>query len=204
MPELRAVLFDLDGVLIESYEVWLSLLQALAAKLGYAPVTREAFAAGWGQGIQADVATIFTGQTVPELEQLYADHFEEHLERLEVADGVADVFAAIRARGLRSAVITNTPASMARALVARAGATPDVLIGGTDVAEAKPAPDMVLLACDRLGVAPGAAIVVGDTEYDRKAAQAAGARFAGIGIDGEVRFARVAELGAWLAGLRDG
>jgi HAD superfamily hydrolase (TIGR01509 family) len=204
MPELRAVLFDLDGVLIESYEVWLSLLQALAAKLGYPPVTREAFAAGWGQGIQADVETIFTRQTVPELEQLYADHFEEHLDRLEVADGVADVFTAIRARGLRSAVITNTPAGMARALVARAGATPDVLIGGTDVVEAKPAPDMVLLACRRLGVAPGAAIVVGDTEYDRKAAQAAGARFAGVGIDGEVRFARVAELGAWLAGVCDG
>jgi HAD superfamily hydrolase (TIGR01509 family) len=204
MPELRAVLFDLDGVLIESYEVWLSLLQALAAKLGYPPVTREAFAAGWGQGIQADVETIFTRQTVPELEQLYADHFEEHLDRLEVADGVADVFTAIRARGLRSAVITNTPAGMARALVARAGGTPDVLIGGTDVVEAKPAPDMVLLACRRLGVAPGAAIVVGDTEYDRKAAQAAGARFAGVGIDGEVRFARVAELGAWLAGVCDG
>jgi phosphoglycolate phosphatase/AHBA synthesis associated protein len=204
MPELRAVLFDLDGVLIESYEVWLSLLQALAAKLGYPPVTREAFAAGWGQGIQADVATIFTRQTVPELEQLYADHFEDHLDRLEVADGVAEVFAAIRARGLRSAVITNTPAGMARALVARTGGTPDVLIGGTDVAEAKPAPDMVLLACRRLGVAPAAALVVGDTEYDRLAAAAAGARFAGVGIEGEVRFARVAELGAWLAGLGDG
>jgi HAD superfamily hydrolase (TIGR01509 family) len=201
---LRAVLFDLDGVLIESYEVWFSLLRAVAAKLGYPEVTRAAFAASWGQGIQADVETIFTRQTVPELEQLYADHFAEHLDALQVADGVADVFAALRARGLASAVITNTPAGMAGALVARAGASPDVLVGGTDVENAKPAPDMVLLACERLGVAPAEAIVVGDTEYDRKAALAAGARFAGIGIEGEVRFARVSEVGAWLAGRRDG
>jgi HAD superfamily hydrolase (TIGR01509 family) len=199
MAKLRAVLFDLDGVLIDSYEVWLSLVQALAAKLGYPPVTREMFAAGWGQGIQADVERWFTRQTVPELEQLYADHFADHLARLAVSDGVADLFAELRARGLGSAVITNTPAVMARALVAHAGAAPDVLIGGTDVENAKPAPDMVLLACRRLGVAPGEAIVVGDTAYDAKAAEAAGARFAGIGIDGEIRLARVGELGPWLA-----
>jgi HAD superfamily hydrolase (TIGR01509 family) len=204
MPAVRAVLFDLDGVLIESYEVWSSLLRALAAELGYPTLTREAFAAGWGQGIQADVETIFTRQTVPELEQLYADHFAAHLDRLEVAEAVPEVFAALRARGLRSAVITNTPAGMARALVARAGATPDVLVGGTDVVNAKPAPDMVLLACERLAVAPAEAFVVGDTEYDRKAAHAAGARFAGIGIDGELRFTRVAEVRDWLAGPLDG
>src|SRR5262245_46020383 len=121
MPALRAVLFDLDGVLIESYEVWLSLLQAVAAEHGYPPVSREAFADGWGQGIQADVERFFPRHTVPELEQLYAEGFAKHLDRLAVAEGVADAFATLRARGLKSAVITNTPAVMARALVERAG-----------------------------------------------------------------------------------
>jgi HAD superfamily hydrolase (TIGR01509 family) len=193
MP-VRAVLFDLDGVLVESYEVWFSLLRALTQELGYPALTREAFRAGWGQGIQADVETIFLRQTVPELERLYAERFGDHLAHLAVAAGVPETFAALRARGLASAVITNTPASMARALVARAGGTPDVLIGGTDVENAKPAPDMVLLACAKLGVAPGEAWVVGDTAYDRDAARAAGAGFAGFGIDGDVRLASLADL----------
>jgi phosphoglycolate phosphatase/AHBA synthesis associated protein len=197
MP-VRAVLFDLDGVLVDSYAVWFALLEALTRELGYPVLTREAFRAGWGQGIQADVATIFTRQTVPELERLYAERFGDHLAHLAVAEGVAETFAALRARGLGTAVITNTPAVMARALVDRAGATPDVLVGGTDVENAKPAPDMVLLACAKLGVEADAAWVVGDTAYDRDAARAAGARFAGLGIDGDVRLARLADLPAAL------
>ncbi len=59
---------------------------------------------------------------------------------------------------------------------------------------AKPAPDMVLEACARLSVAPAAAWVGGDTEFDRAAARAAGARFAGLGIGGDLTLARLAEL----------
>jgi len=199
LAEARAVLFDLDGVLIDSHDVWFSLLNAVAGEFGYPAISHEAFRAGLGQGIDADVRRWFPRHTVPELERIYADRFERHLDALAVAEGVADVFAALRARGLRSAVITNTPAEIARPLVARAGARPDVLVGGTDVPRAKPAPDMVLHACAALGVAPGEAWVVGDTEFDRAAAGAAGAGFAGLGIEGDVTLARLGELLAHLA-----
>ena len=192
------MLFDLDGVLVDSYEVWFHLLEALARELGYPPVSRDAFRAGWGQGIEADVRRFFPRHTVPELERLYAERFEAHLGHLRVMEGVGDVFAALRWRALPTAVITNTPASMAGALVARAGAAPDVLVGGTDVPRAKPAPDMVLVACARLGVPPGRSWVVGDTAFDRAAARAAGARFAGLGLEGDVTLARLADLLAHL------
>jgi HAD superfamily hydrolase (TIGR01509 family) len=196
--DAAAVLFDLDGVLVDSYEVWLHLLQALAREHGYPPVSRDVFHAGWGQGIQADVERFFPRHTVAELERLYAEGFAAQLGHLRVMQGVAEVFAALRRRGVPSAVITNTPASMARALVARAGATPDALVGGTDVAQPKPAPDMVLLACERLAVAPAASWVVGDTAYDRDAARAAGARFAGLGLEGDLTLARLADVLAHL------
>lgn len=194
MRGAEAVLFDLDGVLVDSYEVWLRLLAALARELGYPDVSREAFESGWGQGIEADVRRFFPRHTVPELERLYAERFEAHLGHLRVMDGVGEVFAALRLRGLPSAVITNTPASMARALVAHAGASPDILVGGTDVPRAKPAPDMVLVACERLGAAPSASWVVGDTAFDREAARAAGARFAGLGLPGDLTLARLTDL----------
>ncbi|MCH7482225.1 MAG: HAD-IA family hydrolase [Chloroflexi bacterium] len=53
--------------------------------------------------------------------------------------------------------------------------------GSSDVPEAKPAPDMVYRACEVLGVEPWDVLVVGDSPYDRDAAAAAGAPFAGIG-----------------------
>lgn len=198
MRNAAAILFDLDGVLVDTYEVWFHLLAALARELGYPDVTRAAFQAGWGQGIEADVRRFFPRHTVPALERLYAERLDAHLDHLGVVEGVAEVFSALRRRGLPSAVVTNTPAGMARALVARAGATPDALVGGTDVARPKPAPDMVLLACERLGAAPAASWVVGDTAFDRDAARAAGARFAGLGVAGDVSLARLADLLAHL------
>lgn len=190
----RAVLFDLDGVLIDSYEVWFHLLAAIAEEFAYPPVSREAFKAGLGQGIEADVRRFFPRHSVPELERIYAERFPAHLGHLAVAEGVPAVFAALRRRGLASAVITNTPADVARPLLERAAATPDVLVGGTDVAQPKPAPDIVLRACASLGVEPGSAWVVGDTVFDREAARSAGARFAGLGIEGEVSLARLLDL----------
>jgi phosphoglycolate phosphatase/AHBA synthesis associated protein len=53
---------------------------------------------------------------------------------------------------------------------------------------------MVLEACARLRVAPAAAWVVGDTEFDRAAAHAAGARFAGLGVPGDVSLRCLGDL----------
>ena len=199
----RAVLFDLDGVLIDSYEVWFHLLGSIAADFGYPAISRAVFQSGWGQGIEADVRRFFPRHSVAELERLYAERFPAHLRHLAVAEGVPAVFAALRRRGIGSAVITNTPAEVARPLLARAAATPDVLVGGTDVARPKPAPDMVLHACARLGVEPPSAWVVGDTAFDREAAQQAGARFAGLGIEGELSLARLTDLLPLLEGGRE-
>lgn len=191
---LRALLFDLDGVLVHSYEVWLALVQAAARDLSQREVTRESFHAGWGQGLDADVERWFPGRSPDEIEAYYTRHFRDHATRMRVDPDAARVFAALRARGLGSAVITNTPGPLAREILAAARLAPDVLVGGRDVPRAKPAPDMVLRACTLLRAAPAEALVVGDTEFDRAAARAAGVRFAGLGIPGDWTLARLGEL----------
>ena len=67
------------------------------------------------------------------------------------------------------------------------------MVGGTDVPNGKPAPDMVLEACCRLGVEPARAVVVGDSRYDREAAAAARVRFVGLRLDGGRRIERLSE-----------
>jgi len=190
----RAVLWDLDGVLVDSYEVWFALLGASARALGGREVTRAAFEAGWGQGIAADVERWFPGRSIAELEAHYDAHFMDHATHLRVDPDARDVVDALRRRGLAQALITNTPAPLARAILDHARLELDAVVGGTDVANAKPAPDIVLEACRRLGVPAADALVVGDSRFDRDAARAASVRFVGVRMDGDARIERLAEL----------
>jgi phosphoglycolate phosphatase/AHBA synthesis associated protein len=189
-----AVLFDLDGVLIDSYEVWFHLMNAAARDLGYDAISREGFHRGWGQGLQADREAYFPRHELGEVAAYYERHFADHLAHLRVSPHVERVFAGLAARSLPSAVITNTPTALARDLVARAGARPREVVGGDAVPRPKPAPDMVLRACALLDVAPERALVVGDSRFDRDAARAAGARFAGLGIPGDPSLDALDEL----------
>ncbi|MCP5060339.1 MAG: HAD family hydrolase [bacterium] len=195
---VAAVLFDLDGVLIDSYQVWFSLLNGASSDWGYPAISAGVFHACWGQGLQADRERFFPHQSIPEIEAYFEAHFKDHWARLETTPEVPAVFAHIAKRGLPTAVITNTPNPLASELVERAGAKPDLVVGGTDVARAKPAPDMVLYAAERLGVDVGQSLVVGDSAYDRDAARAAGSRFAGLGIEGDITLRQLDELRAFL------
>jgi phosphoglycolate phosphatase/AHBA synthesis associated protein len=191
---LRAILFDLDGVLIDSYQVWFHVMNGVAAALGYPEVSAEQFHASWGQGIEADVEKFFPRHGIPAIERCYDAEYPRHLARLEVAADAAPLLAALHERGLRTAVVTNTPSPLTRRILAHAALEPDDVVGGTDVPHPKPAPDMVLLACERLGLATGEVLFVGDSRYDREAAAAAGVRFVGLGIDGDLRIDALAEL----------
>ena len=184
---IRAVLFDLDGVLVDSYEVWFQAMNTVARELAVPPISREAFADCWGQGVEQDVERFYPDSSVPELEDRYARAYPKHLEHLKVDPDAPGLLAALRERGLGTALITNTPQPIARTVLERAGLTLDAVVGGTDVPNAKPAPDMVLHACALLEVSPEAAVVVGDTAYDREAAAAAGVDFIGVRCEGAQR-----------------
>ena len=178
---INAVLFDMDGVLMDSFEAWASLVDAAARDFGHPPVSREAFRAVYGQPTQGDVDRFFPSQTVESVEAYYSAHFAEHAGAAEVVPAAAAVLDALDRRGVGTAVITNTPSALARQMLEAASLRPNAVVGSSDVPEAKPAPDMVYRACEVLGVEPWDVLVVGDSPYDRDAAAAAGAPFAGIG-----------------------
>jgi phosphoglycolate phosphatase/AHBA synthesis associated protein len=190
----EALLFDLDGVLVESDEVWFRVLNGVADELGYPAVSREAFLAATGQGIEADVERWYPDHSIAEIELRYADHFPRHLDAGTPMPGVADLFAELRELRLPTAVVTNTPNPLATQVVRHVGASPDHVVGGTDVPRSKPAPDIVLEACRRLDVAPARAWLVGDSRYDAEAAGAAGVRFVGFRRAGDLRIDRLADL----------
>jgi beta-phosphoglucomutase-like phosphatase (HAD superfamily) len=190
----RAILFDLDGVLIDSYAVWFHLLNQTARELGYSEISRDLYRASCGQSTLADRDRFFPGHSVADVERFYQEHYFDHLDHLEVPDEVPEVFRRLREERIKTAVVTNTQKSLATSIVERAGATPDVVVGGGDAPRGKPAPDSLLLASRLLNVDPGASWMVGDTSFDRDAARGAGIWFVGVRMEGDARVEDLAQL----------
>ena len=103
----------------------------------------------------------------------------------------------LREMRLGICVITNTGGVLARDILEELGIIADHVVGGDEVNNAKPAPDIVLKACELLGVTPREAIVVGDSMYDIGAATTSGAISVGInGVVGDYSINSLLELPA--------
>ena len=197
----KAVLFDMDGVLLDSFDAWLSVVNATAAHFGYPPVVEQAFRAIFGGPTQADVDAFFPKHTVANIEAFYAANFASHAAAATALPGAGRVLDELDAQGVPTAVITNTPSAIARRLLESLGLIPNALVAADNVANPKPAPDMIFRACEVLDVEPWDVIVVGDSVFDQQAAAAAGVPFAGFGgIAGNFTISRLEDVLALVDG----
>lgn len=197
----RGVVFDLDGVLIDTSRVWHRVVEDTAARLECPRVPWEVFHPTFGQGTAADCAQFFEGAPVEVVDRIYHERFLARLEEVERIDGAIEMLETLGERGICRAVATNTMRDLADALVERAGLAPrlDAVASASEVPEAKPAPDVVLLAAERLGLGPNEILYVGDAVYDAEAAAAAGIRFVGFRREGDFRVERLREIPALLS-----
>ncbi|MDA1035560.1 MAG: HAD-IA family hydrolase [Chloroflexi bacterium] len=197
----KAVFFDMDGVLLESFDAWLSVLNAAATVFGYPPVSKEAFRAIFGGPTQADVDTFFPKHTMAEVDAFYTANFAIHAAAATALPGASRVLDELDAQGVPTAVITNTHSAIARPLLESLGLIPHALIAADNVENPKPAPDMIFRACEVLDVEPWDVLVVGDSVFDQQAAAAAGVPFAGFGgIAGNFTISRLEDVLALVDG----
>jgi HAD superfamily hydrolase (TIGR01509 family) len=171
----RAFLFDLDGVLVDSYDVWFLVVNDAAKRFGLPAVEAERFRSVWGQGIAADVENLYPGRTHADVEAAYAESLPKHGTKVRVNPEAAATLDALAARGIARACVTNTQDELARAILRSASllARFDAVVGVVEGRREKPAPDMLLLASAQIGVPPRRAVMVGDSRYDEEAAAAA-------------------------------
>jgi len=174
---IDAVLFDMDGVLVSSDEVWYRLIVDATRAYGHPEPTRDRFLEGFGQGIDADVKWYVQSATPQALLAFYDRHYEEHLGLVTLIPGASRLLKELRRRRVKTAVVTNTPVRLARLTLDATRLAPllDVVAASGEAAE-KPAPDLIDLAIDRLAVKKERAIYVGDSATDVAAAAAAGVR----------------------------
>lgn len=192
----HAVLFDMDGVLVKSEEVWFRVVEAAGVQFRGRAITREEFFPTFGQGTAADVPYFGLSCTVAQLDAFYVDAFLRHLDLMWVNPDAAPLLARLQGNGVKLALVTNTVGPLAGQILRRAGLEHffGALATADRVAKAKPAPDLLQLACRELQVSANEAWMVGDSRFDREAAQAAGVFFVGLGIDGAKRIERLSDF----------
>jgi len=172
---IKAILFDMDGVLVDSYAAWNAVVNELRTVFGMPHLAPEEFDAGWGQGLDADLETWFRGRTKQEVARLYDERFVHHLHAITAMPGAGELLGALVTRGLRLACVTNTRDYLAQRILRDhdLAAWFEVVLGGDQVPRPKPAPDLLLAALDALNCEPSEAFFVGDTGNDVAAAAAA-------------------------------
>jgi len=172
---MRAVLFDMDGVLVFSEDAWFAVYNETLVRFAHPPISREAFDAIYGNGTEADRDTYMPERTIAEIDATYAELFERHLGEIRPNSEAPAVLAALRARGVRTAVATNTNHALAKRILGQFDLLDsfDALAAADEAGAGKPDPAVLHLAALLLGLPLSACLFVGDSRYDAEAARRA-------------------------------
>jgi phosphoglycolate phosphatase len=177
----RAVLFDLDGTLVDTAPDLGYALNEMRARRGLGPLAMTAIRPQASHGSQGLIRLGFgVAPEQPEFAALrleFLDVYARHLVRASTPfPGVADMLTGLEARDIAWGVVTNKPARYTEPLLEQLGLARRAacIVSGDTCARNKPHPEPMLHACSLAGRAPGECLYVGDAERDIQAARAAG------------------------------
>ena len=195
---LQAIIFDIDGTLVDSNGAHVEAWHAAFAAHGH-DIPRERIRIEIGKGGDKLVPSVL-GEDVEERQgdSLRERQSEEFLsiakrERLAAFPRAREIFATLAGRGVRTALATSSSREHLEALGRSAGldltSLGEALVNADDIEETKPAPDLVEAAVRKLRLAPEQCALIGDTPYDAQASTRAGVPCIGVtsgGNDAEV------------------
>ncbi|BAP41054.1 N-acetylmuramic acid 6-phosphate phosphatase MupP [Pseudomonas sp. 21LCFQ02] len=184
---LRAVLFDMDGTLLDTAPDFIAICQAMLAERGFAPVDDKLIRDEISGGAKAMVSATFgLSPSAPEFEALRLEFLERYQHNCAVHsrlfDGMAELLADIEKAGLIWGVVTNKPVRFAAPIMEQLGLAQRsaLLICPDHVTHSKPHPEPLILACSRLDLDPASVLFVGDDLRDIESGRDAGTRTAAV------------------------
>ena len=209
---LQAVLFDMDGLLIDSEPLWFEVETEVMTRLGgtWTPADQEALL---GSSLDRSVRYFLERARVSadpaEIgEWMVGGIVAKVRDRgVTIMPGATALVADVAASGLPYALVTSSQRRFVDAVLARTGLRFPVVVTGSDVTRAKPDPEPYLLAARRLGVPPAHCLVLEDSITGVTAAEAAGCFVVAVPTLGGIeprpgRWVRSSLRGADVAALR--
>jgi phosphoglycolate phosphatase len=181
----KAVLFDLDGTLVDTAPDLCYALNRMRAARGLAPVGLEQTRPLTSSGARGLLAAGFGIKPEhPDYESMRTEFLDIYAANVcrdsGLFPGMAELLATIEARAIRWGVVTNKAERFTFPLLRDLGLEQRAacIIGGDTTPHLKPHPASLLVACERLALPPAACLYVGDDERDMLAGRAAGLRVA--------------------------
>ncbi len=168
------VLFDWDGTLARTLDVWMRAYEGSLAELGLFP-SRRAIGGQFGDWHGVLGLGVRQDQYDAWLEDLKC-RVTDGMSSVALYDGARAMLTDVRATGARTALITTSTRDLLRPVLERTGTAElfDTVVTAEDVSRHKPDPEPVLEALRRLGGSPDRAVMVGDSDKDLGAARNAG------------------------------
>lgn len=182
-PWPEAVVFDLDGTLIDSAGDIADALNGALRKSGLEPFSEAEVRLMVGGGARVLVERALSARRLSEntalAQQLYAAFMQIYqtasVDRTTVFDDARELLESLRRQGVKLAICTNKPDGITKEVLAKLGMQDsfEAVIGGTEALPKKPNPAMLLAALTALGVDRNRAVMVGDSTADVGAASGA-------------------------------
>jgi len=182
---IKLVIYDLDGVLIDSNKAILESFRRTFEEIGE-PFELELVLSRIGYGLYQifmDILPDSYDDRFEELRQTYIKHFQSlDIKYTRLLDEVPETLAEVKKLGFMQGLATNKTVTEAERILGELGVSGyfDLMVGFMTVSRAKPEPDMILYLLDKLGVEPDEAIFIDDTNVGLTAGIRAGVYTVGI------------------------
>lgn len=180
-----AVLWDMDGTLVDTEVYWMSAETALVESFG-GTWTHEQALTLVGQGLESSAAILQDAGVRMGAAEIVRHLTEQVMTRLHergnpLRPGAVELLRDLRAAGVRTALVTMSLRSMAELVVSRLDADSfELIVSGDDATRPKPHPDPYLQACAALGIDPADAVAIEDSPTGAASAVAAGIPTIGV------------------------
>ncbi|MFC1690879.1 HAD family hydrolase [Nanoarchaeota archaeon] len=186
---IKAVIFDMDGVLTDSFYAWYKTINYTSENFGFGSISEEKFKKTFGQSIETDAKELMQGKTAEEVGKAYSEKFPDFITEVRLIDNAKETLNTLNEKGIKLAIVTNAMRDVTEKIL-KAKEIRDyfeVIVGGDEVSNAKPDPEPLNKVLELLNVSKEEAVFIGDTIFDVQAGKSANIFTIGYKINADTK-----------------